>query len=150
MDVPTQVGRAANSWFFFPDKLAVFPPHWNRSGARAGRGDSADADVALLVGVATSSDDFHDRGWTGRHFASFDSGGSWAEVDNTAHESWRDAHMCLPWLGASPEVGTGLTLRNIAPKSRSIGERCIRENRIKYRSLTRNWPAHGTLGLALS
>ena len=98
-----EVGRAARSWFFFPDKLAVFPPHWKHSGVdersgRSGRAEWTD-ESALLLGVTTSSDDFHDQGWTGRHFASFDSGFSWTEVENggAAHEAWRDAHMCLPF-----------------------------------------------------
>ena len=59
---PAEVGRAANSWFFFPDKLAVFPPWWNGSGARSEDSDRTAAPAAVLIGVTTSSDDFHDQG----------------------------------------------------------------------------------------
>ena len=48
-------------------------------------------------------------------------------------------------LGALPRVhgaaaGIGLALRNLAPKSRSIGERYLGNHR-KYRCLAPNWPA---------
>ena len=92
---PVEVGRASDSWFFFPDKLAAFPPFWNGSGIFE-QSDRA-TPAAVLIGVTTSSDDFHDQGWTGRHFVSRDDGLTFKEIDNTEHESWRDAHMCLPW-----------------------------------------------------
>ena len=92
---PVEVGRASDSWFFFPDKLAAFPPFWNGSGIF--EQSDRETPAAVLIGVTTSSDDFHDQGWTGRHFVSRDDGLTFKEIDNTEHESWRDAHMCLPW-----------------------------------------------------
>jgi hypothetical protein len=43
-------------------------------------------------------------------------------------------------LEARATVGTGLPLRNLAPKSRCKGERCI-ENQREYRSLAPDWIA---------
>ena len=48
-------------------------------------------------------------------------------------------------LRAEPAAGTGRTLRNLAPKSRSVAERYI-ENHRKHRSLARNWPAPPRIG----
>jgi hypothetical protein len=54
-----------------------------------------------------------------------------------------------PLIVCTPAAGTGLALRNLAPKSSSIGERSIGNHR-KYRCLAQNWPAPMKLGPATS
>ena len=44
----------------------------------------------------------------------------------------------LALFGAVPAIKIGLALRNLAPKSRPIGERCIGSHR-EYRRLALDW-----------
>ena len=85
---PALVHSVTSGYFMFPQTLELFK----------------DTDVPLLH-VQASSDDLHDDGWAGRHFASFTRGKTWAEVPNKYPNPGQHIRACLPTKSSGLESG---------------------------------------------